>query len=190
MTIVVQHARLRSPWAVYSECKRYRYVLSWPTGAEGNRVALGIFANPSTATEEQLDPTCKRWVNYCRAWGYAEAQVCNVRAWRETDPRLVPPDPLAIGPENDDQIMDAAVNADLIVCGWGKLGGDRGREVLALLRQPMTDGDGNRCDFVPCALKLNKDGSPAHPLYLRGDLLPQPMPTTRPGCLRDPMEDR
>lgn len=149
--------------------RRYRYQLWWPTGAENDSVALGVFANPSTATADDLDPTLTRWRNYCRAWGYGWSVTANVRAWRETNPKLVPDDPQAIGPENDRHLNDLVCGADVVVCGWGKLGGARGPVVLDLIR---------KAGKVPHALKLNGDGSPAHPLYLASKLKPFPMEDT------------
>jgi hypothetical protein len=156
----------REPRAVYSPCEKYRYFLAWPTAVDNDRAALGVFANPSTATHMKTDRTVDRWIDYCGRWGYGWAWVCNVRAWRETNPKLVPPDPLAIGPSNSDEICRAALRAELVVCGWGKLGGCAVAAALAAIR---TAGK------TPHALKLNKDGSPAHPLYLRTTLTPFPM---------------
>jgi hypothetical protein len=160
------------PTATFSDCGRYRYTLSWPTGVEpaGNAIrCCFILANPSTATPEKPDPTVTRCIGYARRWGYAWCDVVNVRAWRETIPKLVPADPLAIGPDNDRYIVYVAREAHLIVAGWGKLGGARGIEVLRLLRrEPRLAG--------PYALKLNGDGSPAHPLYLASRLQPFVMP--------------
>lgn len=153
-------------WDIMSPDERHRYMLAWHTGVANERIALGIFANPSTATKDQLDPTLTRWVNYCRAWGYGWAWVVNVRAWRETNPKLVPADPEAIGPDNDRHIVQACLGAELVVCGWGKLGGARGPVALDLIR---------RAGKVPHALKLNQDGSPCHPLFLKADLKPFPM---------------
>lgn len=170
--------RERVPRAVFSECelhsscgeacpgRRYRYELWWPTGVDNDRICLGIFANPSTATASDLDNTLTRWRNFCRDWGCGWSVTCNVRAWRETHPKLVPPDPRAIGPENDKHILAIASIAEMVVAGWGKLGGKRGPEVLELIR---STGIG------PYALKLNKDGSPCHPLYLRSNLRPFPI---------------
>lgn len=157
----------REARAVYSPCERYRYFLAWPTGVDNDRAALAVLANPSTATHLKPDPTVTRWIDYCRRWGYGWAWVCNVRAWRETEPKLVPADPLAIGPDNDYQIAHWAAQAEIVVCGWGKLGGRRGSNVLALIEC----AGGKR----PHALKRNGDGSPTHPLYLRADLRPVPM---------------
>lgn len=156
----------RKPWADISLCGRYRYLLAYPTALSDERVCLWVLANPSTATAEETDPTVARCIAYSRRWGYGWAWVVNVRAWRETDPRKVPDDPLAVGPNNDFWIKWAALRAHLIVCGWGKLGGERGGDVLRLLREAYVR---------PHALKLNKDGSPQHPLYLRADLHPIPM---------------
>ena len=153
----------RRPGAIFSECQRYRYLLEWPTGLDNDRVALFVLANPSTATEEQTDPTVARTIAYAKRWGLGWARVVNARAWRETDPQKVPPDPLAIGPENDRTIARAAASAELVVCGWGKLGGARGPAVLDVIRGAGAE---------PLALKLNRDGSPSHPLYLRADLVP------------------
>jgi hypothetical protein len=166
----------RKPSAEFSECtehaacadpfcsgRKYRYILRYPTSALNDRACLFILANPSTATPEALDPTVTRAVDYAGRWGYGWCLVANVRAWREKNPKLVPADPEAIGPDNDDWILRATRGADLVVCGWGKLGGSRGKRVLDMIR---------RVGEAPHALKLNKDGSPAHPLYLRGDLIP------------------
>jgi hypothetical protein len=170
----VVHGRVAS--AAFSRCemhsscadpycagKRHRFVLKWPTGLDNDRVALGCFANPSTATPLELDPTLKRWLRYCRDWGYGWSWTVNVRSWRATDPSDVPDDDLAISRQNNRWIRQSALQAELIVCGWGKLGGQRGAEVLGILR---AEG------LVPHALRLNKDRSPAHPLYLPANCRP------------------
>jgi hypothetical protein len=158
-----------SPWAVFSPCERYRYVLAWPTGLAGDRYALFVLANPSTATAEQTDPTVARCIGYARRWGYGWARVVNVRAWRETDPKKVPADPLAIGPENRHHITHQVRGAGVVVCGWGKLGGAQGEEALAIIRA---------AGAMPHALRLNMDGTPSHPLYLpsAAELIPMGAP--------------
>jgi hypothetical protein len=147
----------------------YRYELTIPL-AHGGREVVFMLANPSTAIvvdgRFESDPTVTRCITYAKLWGYATCTVGNVRAWRETDPKLVPGDPLAIGPANDGHIRRMVRRADRVVCGWGKLGGARGREVLKLIRD---------AGAVPYALAINKDGSPQHPLYLSGALRPFPM---------------
>lgn len=169
---------IRTPSAVFSDCslhgekcpepyckgRRYRYTLSIPTGLNDDRRCLFILANPSTATPEELDPTVSRCVNYARSWGYGWCVVVNVRAWRATDPKEVPKDQEAIGPENHNHLLAETAKADLVVCGWGKLGGEQGHHVLRLLSCFWRGGG-----FEIFCLGRNKDGSPKHPLYLRKD---------------------
>ena len=144
----------------------YRYVLRWPTGHESSeRIVLWVLANPSTASAEKTDPTIAKCIKYSRTWGFGWCHVVNVRAWRSTDPDALPADPHAIGPDNEDHIRVEAASAELVVCGFGKLGGDQGWRTLELIRQFA----------VPHALKLNKDGSPQHPLYIADAATPFPM---------------
>lgn len=169
-----------APRAVFSPCvmhegecegdcvhRRYRYELEWPTGNPmTGGMALFVLANPSTATHLEPDPTVTRCIGYSRLWGYGVCGVANARAWRETDPEKLPPDPQAIGPDNDHHVFEMAKRAKIVVCGWGKLGGLRSMRILEIIRE---------AGKVPHALNLNKDGSPQHPLYLRKDLRPFPM---------------
>jgi len=134
----------------------YRYMLSWKTSHADARHVLFILANPSTAIPKKPDPTVTRCINYGRDWGYGTVLVGNVRAWRETNPDWVPADPLAIGPYNDAILSLLIRLSDVVVCGWGKMGGPRGEEVLQLIRS---------CGKTPMALWRNQDGSPTHPLY-------------------------
>lgn len=151
---------------VFSPCRRWRYLLKRVVNEAGVGVCLWIMANPSIADEYKLDPTLTRCADYTERWGFAEMRVANARAWVSTDPKAVPADPLAIGPENDQHILEQVVQAKLVVCGWGALGGERGPRVLQLIKPYC----------VPHALKLNKsDNSPSHPLYLAKSIQPFPM---------------
>jgi hypothetical protein len=135
--------------------------------ASGAGVVLWVLANPSVANQTELDPTLTRCERFTRAWGFAEMRVVNVRAWIATDPKAVPKDDaVAIGFHNGAHIIENARTAQLVVCGWGKLGGSAGLRCLQLLRDEKMN---------PHALRLNGDGSPAHPLYLPGSLKPFPM---------------
>ena len=158
--------QMKLPGAEFSECGRHRYLLRLPTGLLNDRIALGIFANPSTATAEVLDPTMRRWRAYCRDWGYGWSWTANIEPTRETNPRLVVPAPPEMQARNSEWILAAAESADLVVCGWGQLGGPRGLGTLQALRS---------IGIVPHALKLNANGTPAHPLYLKARLRPKAM---------------
>lgn len=157
----------RQPSCVLSACERYRYELRIPLDGPGG-VCLFVLANPSKAVvvDGQLssDPTITRCINFARAWGYSTLLVGNVRAWRETNPKLVPPDPEAIGPENDAHLERMMLEADTVVAGWGKLGGEqRAYEVLQVF---------DRARKSMHALRLNGDASPANPCRLPAKLTP------------------
>ncbi len=144
--------------AVYSDCERYRYLLTrvWePAG----RKALFIMLNPSTATEVQNDPTVERCERRARALGFGAFRVTNIFAWRDTDPKAMRAAADPVGPDNDAAILDSCPWADRIICAWGSHGAhlDRGRAVEALLR---TTG------HPLYHLGLTLHGHPKHPLYI------------------------
>lgn len=144
--------------AVYSSCEAYRYVLTRVWQPEGRRV-LFVMLNPSTATEVQNDPTVERCERRARALGYGAFRVCNIFAYRATDPRQMRAQADPVGPLNDRAIADSADWADAVVCAWGTHGAhlDRGAAVESLLRatgKPLYH------------LGLSKDGHPKHPLYI------------------------
>jgi hypothetical protein len=150
--------------ASYDETEQYRYRLS-RTWSDGRRVCF-VMLNPSTATAAELDPTVTRCHRYALAWKYTQLEVVNLFALRSTDPRKLNRHRDPIGPGNDEAILAAADDADLVVCAWGTHGEhlERGRHVRALLEE-----HGVRLH----ALRLTKDGHPGHPLYLPGDLRPK-----------------
>lgn len=143
--------------AVYSPCEAYRYALTrvWAAGPR----ALFVMLNPSTATELRNDPTVERCERRARALGFGGFRVCNIFAYRATDPRrlLAVTDP--VGAENDDAIAEGADWADAVICAWGSHGAHLGRgpEVERLLR-----ARGRRLSH----LGLTKAGHPRHPLYV------------------------
>jgi len=158
--------------AVYSDCERYRYLLTRVWQPEGRR-ALFVMLNPSTATEVQNDPTVERCERRARALGFGGFRVTNIFAWRETDPRLMRRAADPVGPENDAAIAESALWADQVICAWGTHGAhlDRGAQVEALLR-----GTG-----VPLyTLGLTQGGMPKHPLYIAYTQTPEIWPAGGP----------
>ena len=125
--------------------------------------------NPSTADEVKNDPTVERCEVRARTTGYGGLIVVNIFAWRSTDPNALYKLDDPIGPENDDAIRWAALNSEMVVCGWGTHAGRlgaRGREVKAILDKARPG-----CAH---ALQVNADGSPKHPLYIAYSKLPRP----------------
>lgn len=130
-----------------------------------------VMLNPSTADGDQDDPTIRRCVAYAKAWGYDRMEVVNLFAWRSTEPRTVlsmtgeKTDP--VGPDNRLHVRRAIGDAGIVVCAWGAHGGhiDQDETMLGWIEE-----DGGE----PHALRVTKDGFPAHPLYLPSDLRPTP----------------
>lgn len=161
----------RPPWpsdsavsAVLSGCGRYRYQLGeiWDSTRP---LVLWLLMNPSVACLDHSDPTLRKTGTFARSWGYGGQLVGNVHAYRTTDKKrlLEVVDP--VGPENDRAILDMAAAAKTVVLAYGqppKALRGRGAEVVALLRHhPQL-----------CHLRLAKDGTPVHPLYLPANLRP------------------
>lgn len=144
--------------AVYSDCEKYRYLLTRTWDAEGKK-ALFVMLNPSTATEVQNDPTVERCERRARTLGFGAFRVTNIFAWRDTDPRAMRAASDPVGPANDDAISDSCAWADQIIAAWGTHGAhlEQGPHIARLLRatgRPIYH------------LGLTKDGHPKHPLYI------------------------
>jgi len=144
--------------AIYSDCDRYRYALTRTWDASGRRL-LFIMLNPSKATEVMNDPTVERCERRARALGYGAMRVCNVFAWKETDPAKLKKAKAPVGPDNDRSLIEATAWADDVLCAWGVHGAhqDRHLEVEHLL---STNAQELNC------LGTTKDGHPRHPLYV------------------------
>jgi len=120
-----------------------------------------IGLNPSTADENNDDPTVRRCIRYAFDWGYGGLCMANIFAFRATDPVEMKRAADPIGPENDKYLIELSEGAGIVVIAWGNHGSfhDRGNQVLKLLD-----------DFF--YLGLTKSKQPKHPLYLRKDLKP------------------
>ncbi|MGU9981531.1 DUF1643 domain-containing protein [Phreatobacter sp. HK31-P] len=158
---------LDRPAAVFSTCRSWRYVLrrQWRDGPCVGFVLL----NPSTADEDNDDPTIRRCIAYAKAWGFGRLVLGNIFAFRATDPAVMRAAPDPIGPENDAHLRNIVQESSgEIVCGWGVHGEFQGRgaAVLDLIRA--------KSGREPQALSWTKGGHPGHPLYLRADLRPMP----------------
>lgn len=144
--------------ASYSDCEQYRYALTRVWEAKGRKV-LFVMLNPSTATEVQNDPTVERCERRARALGFGAFRVCNIFAFRATDPRVMRAAPEPIGSANDAAILAGIDWADEVVAGWGNHGDHlgRGAAVKALLQAQAGR---------PKHLGLTRSGHPKHPLYI------------------------
>lgn len=141
--------------AFFTQDNLYRFSL-WRNWAPGKPM-LWIMLNPSTADEVANDPTVERCERRAVKGDYGGLEVCNVFAFRSTDPRKLKQVDDPVGPGNDGYILGCAERAKKVVCAWGNLAGTRGIEVAKML---MDHG------IKLYHLGLTKMGHPRHPLYV------------------------
>jgi hypothetical protein len=161
------------PGAVISDCKRYRYVLVRDPVAEVRQPPV-VFCmlNPSTADGKSNDATIRRLLGSSAAWHAQGIVVVNLYAYRSTDPRALRAADDPIGPKNNEWLQAAARVSGRVICAWGKPDDkrvrDRARDVAKLLRY---------CGAELLCLELCDNGiTPKHPVRLRADLQPIPLP--------------
>ena len=145
-------------FAIYSECERYRYLLSrtWEAGAPR---LLYIMLNPSTATELANDPTIERCERRARQLGFGTMVIANLFAWRATSPTDLKVAKLPIGSDTLRLLSEAAEGADTVLVAWGVHGEHQG--------QALTVSDHLRSkDLELHCLGTTKNGHPRHPLYV------------------------
>jgi len=158
--------------AWFSSCGRYRRLLtrSW-AGADKPGSVLWIGMNPSTAAADVDDPTVAKECRFTKRWGYGRYVKANVMDYRATHPgMLLAEGVVPCSPENLPAIVSAAREAAIVMLAFGALHRKlacHGRAVLSALKEE---------GIAAHALKLTKDGSPGHPLYIREDSLPFPFP--------------
>ena len=150
--------------AELSDDRAYRYFL-WRQWNKDKSMVVFIGLNPSTADEENNDPTITRCENFALKWGYGGLWMLNIFAFRATDPHRMKAAPDPVGPDNDAYILKVAAKAGLILATWGNHGEymDRGKAVIELLHEFDLNYLGT----------LTKGGHPRHPLYLKADLRPE-----------------
>lgn len=173
----------RTGWARFSDDRTMRYRLSrsldgkplrlTDSGLILSRICVTfVMLNPSTADAFVLDPTIKRCVAFATAQGADVLQVANIFALRSTDPRELYKH--SFGSRGDDrcatdEMVRACINGDVgghrVIAGWGTHGALDHRG--AVMRDLLLERTGSIFH-----LGLNKDGSPKHPLYLKGGTQP------------------
>lgn len=155
--------------AVLSPCGRYRYRLErrWTPGP----ALLWVMLNPSTADASADDNTIRRVVTFTRREGFGAVVVVNLFGRRATDPECLRDFGDQIGPDNDWHVMREACDAGKVIVAWGGTDAprypDRIRRTVDLLKPREL-----------WCLGTTANGSPRHPLYVRGGapLVPWRMP--------------
>lgn len=143
----------------------YRLWLWRAISTQVQRSCAWVLNNPSTADGIEDDPTVRRaWV-FSRTWGYDGMIFVNVNPFRATDPKSAKTPPDVIQQANDEWLCEAMRVTQLVVCGWG----DKANPGLAERAVHLMHSRGPLH-----ALRVTKQGNPQHPLYLPGNLTPQP----------------
>ena len=141
--------------AYFSECKKYRYSLhrKWSK----KPLLLFIMLNPSTADANIDDPTIKKCIYFSKKWGFGGILVGNLFAYRSTDPKKLKKTTDPEGANNKRFIKKMVAKASTVICAWGNGYGPPPNYLKRLTELHY--------------LKINKDGTPAHPLYLKKSLM-------------------
>lgn len=145
--------------AEFSEDRKYRYCL-WRIWDENTPKVMFIGLNPSTANEDKDDPTIRRVVQFATDWGYGGVFMLNLFAWVTAYPEELKKcqDPLG---DNDKWLGVISDQCPIIVFAWGNF-----KEAQERAEQVKKMFPNANC------LHLNKNGSPKHPLYVKGDTRP------------------
>ncbi len=146
--------------AQFSTCRNYRYVL-WRIWDKEKPCVMFIGLNPSKANEGDNDNTIKRVMKIAKNLGFGGIYMVNCFAYVSTDPKQ-------LKDYGDDDQNDLAIRvaADLckeIIFAWGNFPEAKERGEQLAKRYPKGK-----------ALEINKNGSPKHPLYVKGDRIPVP----------------
>jgi hypothetical protein len=155
------------PWgdalAVLSRDRRHRFRLLRTWDPNLPRCAF-VMLNPSSADAHRLDPTNRRCLGFARAWGFGSLDVVNLFSLRTADPAELRRSSRPSRPINAAFLRTAAVEADLIVVGWGTNGAFRGAERAAV--------NGPLAGHPLFAVRTTRHGHPGHPLYAPGTATP------------------
>lgn len=159
--------------AVISDCGKYRYSLTriWD---ESKPKVMFIMLNPSTADASNDDPTIRRCIGFAKSWGFGGLYVCNLFAFRATNPKDLLKADNPFGDQNIWHTRQLFDKVEKVICSWGN---------KAIVDKIL--GKGNDYETIYYAydklhfLELSKDGTPKHPLYLKSDLKPKRLEIAR-----------
>lgn len=141
--------------ASFSECRKYRYAL-WRIWDKQKPLVMFIGLNPSTANENENDPTIKSVERIAKHNGYGGFYMMNCFSFVNTDPKQLYDCSQSV--ENEKWLKKIAAISKDIVFAWGDFQVVKKLGVDYILGQWFPDA---KC------LHINKTGSPIHPLYCK-----------------------
>jgi hypothetical protein len=151
----------------------YRYFLSREWASDHGRACF-VMLNPSTADADKDDPTIRSCIRIAQHLGLGTLHVVNLFAFRATDQKelMLARDP--IGPKNDAAILTALIGCGYVIAAWGVERLHYRPRAAAVKRMMAQMGVTLWC------LGRNQDGSPKHPLFMKGDTALQPFVLAEP----------
>jgi hypothetical protein len=155
----MSNIKLEGNGAVFSTERHYRYAL-WRVWNADNGIVMFIGLNPSTANERDNDPTIRRVMSFAYDWGFGGVVMANIYGWITPYPLELQACEYPIG-ENDQWVEALAKHCQKIVFAWGKF--KQAAKWSQVLIEMFPDA---------YALKINNDGTPRHPLYVPGKIIP------------------
>lgn len=147
--------------AKISNCKKHRYQL-WRLWDDSLPKLLFIMLNPSTADAEKDDPTIRRCIGFAKSWGFGGIYVGNLYSYRTSSPKILIEKLEDVSSKiNLDHLLDMEAQTDKTIYAWGNK-----RGIPSFIHHHTRDA------FY---IDMAKDGTPKHPLYLKGCLTPKPI---------------
>jgi len=145
--------------AEFSDCRKYRYAL-WRIWDRTKPLVMFIGLNPSTANEQENDPTIKSVGRIAKSNGYGGFYMMNCFPYVSTDPNHLRD--FGNTDLNDHWLYKVAAMCQDIVFAWGSFSvvSELGRDAELIEMFPNAK-----------ALFVNKNGSPKHPLYCKSDTI-------------------
>jgi len=140
--------------AAFDTMKRNRFVL-WRVWDNSLPKVMFIGLNPSKADEEDDDPTIRRVTRFAKDWGYGGVYMLNLFSFVTPYPADLQRSSAKDIHTNSIRLIEFAEKAEMVVFAWGNFKEARERSDIMAKEFPNA-----------MALKINKNGSPRHPLYV------------------------
>lgn len=142
--------------ALFSKCRKYRYAL-WRIWQMPLPLVMFIGLNPSTANEDQPDPTIRSVTRIAKNNGYGGFYMMNCFPFVSTDPKQL--HECGNTALNDHWLFKVSTLCRDVCFAWGnfKIVTDLTRDIELIRMFPNAH-----------CLGKNANGTPRHPLFLKG----------------------
>lgn len=145
--------------AHFSQDRKYRYAL-WRIWDKEKPLVMFIGLNPSTANEDENDPTIRSVERISKFNGYGGFYMMNCFPFVSTDPKQLYDCSHSI--RNENYLKEVASTCKDVVFAWGNFDVVKKLGVDYILGQWFPNAK---------ALHINKGGTPKHPLYCKTETI-------------------